>query len=492
MTMKEQSSQSAILQEKRKRTTLTYIVSVCFLFICIYLNLAIGSSHIEFKDIIHYITGHTDTKQTFLIHNSRMPRMLAGLLIGGALALAGLLMQSITRNPLASPQIFGVNAGASFVIVLITVLIPSLESYSMILAMIGAFLGGLTVYTLSGSTKAMTPVKLALAGMAIHLFFSSMTQGVILLNEDSNSSVMFWLVGSLSGVKWPEVIAITPWLVVAMIVTMLMGRQLTIMELGDDIAKGLGQKIQVVRMLLGLLVIILAGLSVSIAGPIGFVGLIVPHIVKRYIKNNYILMIPLTIIRYSIVTILLVISAIFSLCIGSVIVNPIEAIKGIFTHDNFILNEYRIPRTLLGLIIGSSLAISGAIIQGVVRNPLASPDVIGISKGASLAAVIIIMLFPSAPLAILPIGSFIGALMISLILSFLISKFDVKGSNLALIGLAIGAICTAIVQFLLIRNPMDANNALVWLTGSLYGHNISNFLSILPWFITYRKTNSWP
>ena len=158
-------------------------------------------------------------------------------------------------------------------------------------------------------------------------------------------------------------------------------------------------------------------------------------------------------IRYSIVTILLVISAIFSLCIGSVIVNPIEAIKGIFTHDNFILNEYRIPRTLLGLIIGSSLAISGAIIQGVVRNPLASPDVIGISKGASL------------------------------ILSFLISKFDVKGSILALIGLAIGAICTAIVQFLLIRNPMDANNALVWLTGSLYGHNISNFLSILPWFI---------
>jgi len=169
--------------------------------------------------------------------------------------------------------------------------------------------------------------------------------------------------------------------------------------------------------------------------------------------------------------------------VGSVIVNPIEAIQGIFTQDNFILNEYRIPRTLLGLIIGCSLAISGAVIQGVVRNPLASPDVIGISKGASLAAVIIIMLFPSAPLAVLPIGSFFGALIISLILSFLISKFDVKGSNLALIGLAIGAICTAIVQFLLIRNPMDANNALVWLTGSLYGHNISNFLSIVPWFV---------
>lgn len=188
-------------------------------------------------------------------------------------------------------------------------------------------------------------------------------------------------------------------------------------------------------------------------------------------------------IRYSIVFILLILSTLFSLCVGSVIVNPIEAIQGIFTQDNFILNEYRIPRTLLGLIIGCSLAISGTVIQGVVRNPLASPDVIGISKGASLAAVIIIMLFPSAPLAVLPIGSFFGALIISLILSFLISKFDVKGSNLALIGLAIGAICTAIVQFFLIRNPMDANNALVWLTGSLYGHNISNFLSIVPWFV---------
>ena len=158
-------------------------------------------------------------------------------------------------------------------------------------------------------------------------------------------------------------------------------------------------------------------------------------------------------------------------------INPIHAVTGFFLHNDFILNEYRIPRTLLGLLIGSSLAISGSVIQGVIRNPLASPDVIGITKGASLAAVMIIMIFPSAPLFVLPLGSFIGALTISIILSVLISKFDVKGSKLALIGLAIGAICTAIVQFLLIRNPLDANNALLWLTGSLYGHNIVNFYS---------------
>ena len=174
------------------------------------MNLAIGSSKIQFNDILSYVTGHTNTKATFLIHNVRMPRMLAGLIIGGALAIAGLLMQVITKNPLASPQIFGVNAGASFVIVLITVLIPSLGSYSTILAIIGAFLGGFTVYTLSGSTKSITPIKLALAGMAIHLFFSSMTQGIIILNEDSNDTVMFWLVGSLAGIKWQQIIFILP------------------------------------------------------------------------------------------------------------------------------------------------------------------------------------------------------------------------------------------------------------------------------------------
>ena len=191
-------------------------MGVCLLYFSIF-EFSDWFFKIQFNDILSYVTGHTNTKATFLIHNVRMPRMLAGLIIGGALAIAGLLMQAITKNPLASPQIFGVNAGASFVIVLITVLIPSLGSYSTILAIIGAFLGGFTVYTLSGSTKSITPIKLALAGMAIHLFFSSMTQGIIILNEDSNDTVMFWLVGSLAGIKWQQIIFILPFLLLAIL-----------------------------------------------------------------------------------------------------------------------------------------------------------------------------------------------------------------------------------------------------------------------------------
>ncbi len=296
MAIKEISSQSAIDHKRKRRTTLTYIVSLCFLFICIYLNMAIGSSKINFSDIVHYVTGHTDAKATFLLYNVRVPRMIAGLFIGGALAVSGLLMQAMTRNPLASPKIFGVSSGASFFIVFVTIIIPSLEYYALYLGVIGAFIGGLTVYTLSGATKGMTPIKLALAGMAIHLFFSSMTEGIIILNENSNEQVMFWLVGSLSSMKWDEILTILPWIIGALIVTIFIGRQLTIMELGDDIAKGLGQNINKVRIIIGLLVIILTGMSVSVAGPIGFVGLIVPHIVKRYVSKNYLVMIPLTFI----------------------------------------------------------------------------------------------------------------------------------------------------------------------------------------------------
>ena len=182
-------------------------MGVCLLYFSIF-EFSDWFFKIQLNDILSYVTGHTNTKATFLIHNVRMPRMLAGLIIGGALAIAGLLMQAITKT-FGFTTDFGVNAGASFVIVLITVLIPSLGSYSTILAIIGAFLGGFTVYTLSGS-KSLTPIKLALAGMAIHLFFSSMTQGIIILNEDSNDTVMFWLVGSLAGIKWQQIIFILP------------------------------------------------------------------------------------------------------------------------------------------------------------------------------------------------------------------------------------------------------------------------------------------
>ncbi|WP_369041044.1 FecCD family ABC transporter permease [Staphylococcus chromogenes] len=187
--------------------------------------------------------------------------------------------------------------------------------------------------------------------------------------------------------------------------------------------------------------------------------------------------------RYFFVILLLMICSFLSLSAGAIWMSPLKVLKEIWTGENFILAEYRIPRMILGILVGAALAISGAVIQGVVRNPLASPDVIGITKGASLAAVIVIIVFPAAPLFILPFASFVGAMVISIILSLLISFKGVKGSQLALIGMAIGAIAMALVQYLLIRSPMEANIALVWLTGSLFSRSYQHIISILPWLI---------
>ena len=120
---------------------------------------------------------------------------------------------------------------------------PTMGNYATYLAFIGAFIGGLTVYLLSGSTKKITPVKLALQEWQ-YICFSSLTQGIILLNEDSNSTVMFWLVGSLNGMKWKDVMIICPWILMGLIILIAFARQLTIMELGDTLAKSLGQKLK--------------------------------------------------------------------------------------------------------------------------------------------------------------------------------------------------------------------------------------------------------
>ncbi|MGV3129424.1 FecCD family ABC transporter permease [Staphylococcus simulans] len=338
--MTNQSSHSLVEKKQRRRTTLLFIGSVCFLFLIIYFNLTVGSTHMKFKDVADYLLWHHDTKNTFIIHNIRMPRMVGGLLIGAALAVAGLFMQAMTRNPLASPQIFGVNAGASFVIVVIIVIFPALTAISTLLAFIGALIGGSIVYMLSDSTRGMTPVKLALAGMTVHLFFTSLTQGIILLNEDSTTTVYFWLVGTLSTLKWPDVLSIMPWIIGAFIGAMFMARQISVLELGDELARGLGQNIKLTRMLLGVLVVILAGASVSIAGPIGFIGLIVPHIVKYYTSHNYFVIIPLTMIFGAA---LLLLSDVLSRLISF----PFETPVGIVT--SFVGAIYFLALTLRGV-----------------------------------------------------------------------------------------------------------------------------------------------
>lgn len=217
----------------------------------------------------------------------RLPRAILALIVGSSLALAGALMQAMTRNPLASPQIFGINAGASLIVVFSIVFFPSLPAHALLYAaFLGATLGGMIVYAMA-SGGGMTPVKLALSGMAVHLFLSSLSEGLIMFNEHTTESVLYWLVGAVDGATWDDVKRIFPWFAGGLLGTIWLARPITIFVLGDELAKGMGQRTEWVRMAAGVLVIILAGSSVAIAGPIGFIGLVIPHITRKLVGEDY-------------------------------------------------------------------------------------------------------------------------------------------------------------------------------------------------------------
>lgn len=173
--------------------------------------------------------------------------------------------------------------------------------------------------------------------------------------------------------------------------------------------------------------------------------------------------------------------------IGAVFITPAEIVSTLIGKGEgnyaFIILNYRLPRIAVALLTGAGLAVSGAILQGIVRNPLASPDVIGLTKGAGLAAIIVIILFPKSPAGVLPIASFAGAALVAVALYLLAYKKGIKPATLALVGIAIGAIAQAGIQYLMIKYPVDVNAALAWLTGSLWGKSWDQVFGLLPWMV---------
>lgn len=191
--------------------------------------------------------------------------------------------------------------------------------------------------------------------------------------------------------------------------------------------------------------------------------------------------------RLVFLVILTIIAAILAIGAGAVFISPLEIFQSIFdgtdSGPGFIIMNYRLPRIVMAILVGAGLGVSGTILQGIIRNPLASPDVIGITKGAGLAAAIVVLLFPSSPIIVLPIAALAGAAIITVILYLFAYKKGVNPSTLALVGIALGAICQAGIQYLMVKFPVEINAALVWLTGSLWGKSWNDVLLLLPWIV---------
>lgn len=251
------------------------------------IDILIGMSDIGIKEIIDSIISYSGSKQDLIIRTVRLPRVLLCILIGASMAISGLIMQNLTRNPLASPQILGINSGATLSVVVIMVFLPLLGYKAKIL---GAFLGagviGLFVHVI-GTVKNLSPLKITLVGISIQLFLSSITKSIMLFNESKTSDLVFWMIGGVHHAQFIHIMAILPWFILSIVLTILISNSMDTLKMGDSVAISLGENVKLTKTVATIVVILLSSSSVAIAGPISFVGLITPHIISKLGGRNF-------------------------------------------------------------------------------------------------------------------------------------------------------------------------------------------------------------
>ncbi|MGX1809391.1 FecCD family ABC transporter permease [Nocardia sp. NPDC055321] len=252
-------------------------------------SMLIGTHPLDLADVLAAFTDFRGGDTDRIVRYIRLPRTVAGLLAGIALALAGAVMQGLTRNPLAGPGLLGINAGASLAIVLAMAVVGLSSAAGLVwFAFVGAAVAAVFVYTLgSFGFGGATPVKLVLAGAAFTALCGSITTAITLLDRTTFDNFRFWVVGSLTRASLESLWAVLPFLAVGAALTVAVARSLNALAIGDDMARTLGTRPVVVRGLGALSVVLLAGSAVAIAGPIAFIGLVIPHIARAFAGHDY-------------------------------------------------------------------------------------------------------------------------------------------------------------------------------------------------------------
>ncbi|MEM7126026.1 MAG: iron ABC transporter permease [Chloroflexota bacterium] len=289
-TIISQTSGTLRFVRSRAMLSLGILIGIGLLLMTMMLSIGFGAADIAPADVLAAVFTFDETSTDHLIIRTlRVPRAAVAALVGASLAVAGAIMQGLTRNPLGDPGILGINTGAALAVVAAVFFlnIASLSLYA-IFAFVGAGITAVAVYAIGSLGRGgPTPLNLTIAGAALTALLSSFTTGVLIMNQRTLEEVRFWLAGSVAGRDLDLLLQVSPYLAGGLILAFALGRQITTISLGEDVAKGLGQNTGWVKGLSAVSVILLAGGAVAVAGPIGFIGLVIPHVVRFIVGVDY-------------------------------------------------------------------------------------------------------------------------------------------------------------------------------------------------------------
>jgi len=307
--------------------SLGLVAALALLGFLLLASVAVGSKPIALATVLDALLGYDDRLEDHLIvRDLRLPRTEVALLVGVALGLGGAVMQGVARNPLADPGILGVNAGAALMVVVAIYVfgVGSLYGYVWF-AFAGALAASVAVYAIgSMGREGATPIKLSLAGAALTAFLASVTTAILLIDAATLDQYRFWAVGSLAGRDGSIAVQLAPFVVAGALIALACGPALNTLALGDDLARGLGQRVGRARAASAAAVVLLCGAATAAAGPIGFVGLVVPHVARLICGPDYRWILPYSLV---LAPILLLAADV----LGRVIVRPAELQVGIVT-----------------------------------------------------------------------------------------------------------------------------------------------------------------
>lgn len=544
----------------RLRTIAVLAALLLWLLAAAVWHLTQGTADVSVADLWRAATGQGGIDQAAaVVTASRLPRLAAGLLVGCALGASGAVLQSVARNPLAAPDTLAVNAGAHLAVTACAVVGATLGALPGVLV---AFVGGLVaagvVVTLSGGAAA-SPVRLVLAGSAITLGLSSVAQALLVLFPWQTQGLFAWGAGSLGQNGQGTVRAVAPVVLITVLALMALGRRLDLLQLGDDAARSLGLDVARTRLIGVVLAVLLAACAVAVAGPVGFVGLCAPLLVRLVATRvrplgRHRLLLPASALAGTalVLTADVALRAVFGPMSGVVVPTGVvtsligavalivlarraraalepdtlvtlragtrlsrrapalllvavlavvvaAAVAGVLLGDATVLLgdvgnwlsgrasvrldiilDSRVPRVAAALLAGACLAVAGALVQTVTRNPLADPGVLGVSHAAGLGAVLVIVLTPRPSTLAVLAGAVAGAAAAAVLVFGTTAGSGGAAGRMVLVGVGTGAGAGALTTLILVRtDPWNQNRAITWLGGSTFGAGPAQLLPML-------------